>query len=89
MQAINGCQAALTSKIDSLQFEMGFMWRDYEKIRQRVDEAERRVGGTEDTVRDHTATLHTVQVRLKYLQARMKDSENWNRRNNLRIISLP
>lgn len=87
MQAINSCQAALPP--NSLQLEMGLMRRDYEKICQQVDEAVHHVGDTEDMVRDHTATLHTVQVRLKHLKARTEDTENRNQRNNLRIIGLP
>lgn len=55
MQAINGCQAALTTKIDSLQIQMGLLRKDYEKICRRVYEAERHVGDTEKTVTDHPA----------------------------------
>lgn len=89
MQAINGCQAALTTKIDSLQIEMGLMRKDSEKLRRWVDEVETRVGDMEEAVRDHTATLHTVQVLLKNLEAKSEDAENRNRHNNLRIIGLP
>lgn len=89
MQPINGCQAALTSKIDSLQIEMGLMRKDSEKLRRRVDEVETHVGDTEEVVRDHMATLHTLQIRLKHLEAKTEDAENRNWRNNLRIIGLP
>lgn len=58
-------------------------------MRQRVTEVERQVGDTEDMVRDHSASLHTLQVRVKHLEARAEDSESRNRRNNLRIIGLP
>lgn len=53
-----------------------------------MDEAERRVGAMEDSMRDHSATLHSVQVRLKHLESSAEDAENWNWRNNLRIIGL-
>lgn len=86
MQAITSCQTTLTSKIDSLQLEMCLMRKDYDKIRGRMDEAERRVGAAEDSVRDHSATHHSVQVRLKHLESRAEDAEN--RRNNLWIIGL-
>lgn len=86
MQAITGCQSALTLKIDSLQLEMGLIRKGIDKIRHRVKEAERQVGNTEDMVRDHTATLHSVQVRLKHLESRAEDAENRNQRKNLRIL---
>lgn len=89
MQAINSCQSALTSKFDSLQLEMGLIQRDINKIRGQVTEAECRVGDMEDRVRDHSATLHTMQVRLKHLESRAEDAKNRNRRNNLRILGLP
>ena len=60
MQAINGCQAALTAKIDSLQAEMGLMRRDQDKIRGRVTEVERRLGEAEDVLHDHMGTPHTA-----------------------------
>lgn len=88
MQAITGCQSAATSKIDSLQLEIGLIQRDNNKTRNRVTEAERRVGDKEDVVRDHTATLHTSQVRLKHLESRAEDAENRNQCNNLRILGL-
>lgn len=89
VQVIARCQATLTSKIDSLQMKMSLVQRDFDKIRGRVDEVERRVGDTKDIVRDHSATLHTVQQRLKHLESRAEDAENRNRRNNLRIVGLP
>lgn len=73
MQAITGCQSTFTSKIDSLQLEVSLMRKDYDKIRGQLDEVERRAGATEDTVRDHSATLHTVQVRLKHLESRAEE----------------
>lgn len=56
MQAITGCQTALTSKIDSLQLALGLIRKDIDKIHHRVTEAEHRIGDTQDSVRDHTAT---------------------------------
>lgn len=88
MQAITGCQITLTSKTDSLQLEMCLMRKDYDKICGQMDEAERRVGATEDSVRDHSAALHSIQVRLKHLKSRVEDAENRNQCNNLRIIGL-
>lgn len=92
MQAITGCQSSLstlTTKIDTVQLEIGLIRQDFEKVRQRVMEVERRVGDTEDTVKDHSASLHTLQVRVKHLESRAEDSENCNRCNNLRTIGLP
>lgn len=42
-----------------------------------------------DTVREHTGDLHTLKARVKALESCAEDTENQNRRNNLRIIDLP
>lgn len=92
MQAITGCQSSLstlTTKTDTYSWRLGSLGRNFEKVRQCVTEVERRVGDTEDTVRDHSASLHTLQVWVKHLESRAEDSENRNQRNNLRIIGLP
>lgn len=92
MQTITSCQSslsALTTKIDTIQLENGLIWQDFEKVRQRVTEVKCHVGDTEDMVRDHLASLKTLQVRVKHLEVKAEDSENQNRRNNLWIIGLP
>lgn len=92
MQAITGCQSSLstlTTKIDTVQLEVSRIRQEFDKIRQRVTETERRLGITEDLVCDHTASLHTLQVRVRSLESRAEDAENRNRRNNLRIVGLP
>lgn len=89
MQAIMGCQTTLTTKIEQMQLEMELIRRDMDKHRDRLTEADRRVGETEDTVRDHTTSLRTLQVKMKALESRAEDQENRNRRNNLRLVGLP
>lgn len=54
-----------------------------------MGEAERRVGETEDSIRDQRASIHTLQVKVKALESRAEDGENRSRRNNLRIVGLP
>lgn len=56
--------------------------QDFEKVHQSVTEVERWVGDMEDTVWDHSAFLHTLQVPLKHLESRAKVVENRNRWNN-------
>lgn len=89
MQAITECKTTLTEKIDFLQTDFGLLCRDMDKVRGRLGEAERRVGESEDSIRDHHATLDTLQVRIKALESRAEDSENRSRRNNLRVVGLP
>lgn len=89
MQAITGCQTTLTTKIEQMQSEMGLIRRDMDKYRDRLTEAERRVGDTVDTIREHGASLRILQVKMKMLESRAEDQENRNRRNNLRLVGLP
>lgn len=69
-------------KIFLMQTEIGLISRDMDKFRDRLTEAEWRVGDTEDSVRDHHASLHTLRVKVHW-NPRAEDSENRNRRNNL------
>lgn len=89
MQAITGCQSTLSNKIDTLQLEICLIRKEFDKVRHCLTEAEHQLGDTEDMVRDHSAHLKTLQVKVKHLKSRTEDAENRNRRNNLRIIGLP
>lgn len=89
MLAISGCQNTLTAKIDTLQTDFGLMRRDLDKMRDRMREAVRRVGESEDSIRDNRASIHTLQMKAKAFESRAKDSENRSRRNNLQLIGLP
>lgn len=86
MQAITGCQTTLTAKIEQMQMEMGLIRRNMDKYRNRLSEAERRVGDTEDTLRAHGNSLHTLQVKMKVMESHAEDQEN---RNNLCLVGLP
>lgn len=68
MAAIATCQTALTNKIEAVQLDVSLIRQDFDKLRTRVSEAEQRVGLAEDTVREHTASIRTLQTR----------SERWN-----------
>lgn len=89
MQAITGCQTTLTAKIEQIQMEVGLVRRDMDKFRDRLSETERRIGDTEDTLREHGASLRTLQIKMKTVETRAEDQENRNRRNNLRVVGLP
>lgn len=39
-------------------------------------------------VRDQGADIHVLNTKVKVLEARAKDAENLNRRNNLRVLGL-
>lgn len=87
-----GCQSTLSSlitKINTMQQEIGLIRQHFEKVCQCVMEVERQVGNTEHTACDHSASLHTLQVKVTHLESKAEDAENRNRRNNLRIIGLP
>lgn len=89
MQAISVYQTTLTAKIGTLQMDFGLLWRDMDKMRDRLGEAKRHVGDSEDSIRDNQASIHTLQVKMKALKSWAEDSENRSRRNNLRVLGLP
>lgn len=60
-----------------------------DRYRDRLSEAERRVGDTEDTLRAHGDSLHTLQDKMKVMESWAENQENWNRRNNLCLVGLP
>lgn len=80
--------STLTIKIDTVQLEISLIWQDFDKICPRVTEIEHRLGDTEDTIHGHSASKHTLQVRVCSLESRAEDTVNHNRQNNLRIIGL-
>lgn len=88
MQAINTCQTTLAGKIDTVQLEMGLIHKDMDKFQTRLTEVEHRMGDTEDLLRDHSTSLHTLTTKVRALEYRAEDAENHNRRNNLCIIGL-
>lgn len=89
MQAIATCQTTLTGKIECMQLDISLIRRDIDCFCSRLTETERRVGEAEDTLQIHGVSLHTLQTKMKTLEAHAEDAENRNRRNNLRIVGLP
>lgn len=89
MAAITSCQATLTNKIEAVQLDVGLIRQDLDKLCSRVSEVEQCVGQTEDTVMEHTASIRTLQTKVRTLEFNVDDDENRNRRNNLRILGMP
>lgn len=89
MQAITDCKSTLTGKIDSLQLELALIRKDVDTVQSRITTVEHRVSDTEDMLHDHAASLHTLKAKVKCLESCTEDTENRNRRNNLRIMGLP
>lgn len=58
MKAISGCQVTFTAKIDSLQIHNGLIWRDMEKFRNQLTDAECHL---EDTVRAFGPAAYPLQ----------------------------
>lgn len=89
MAAIASCQATLTNKIEAVQFDVGLIRQDLDKIRARVSVVEQRVGQAVDTITEQNTSIRTLQSKVRALEYKMDDAENRNRRNNLRIMGLP
>lgn len=81
MAATATCQATLTNKIEAVQLDVGLIRQDLDKLHSRVSEVEHQVGQMEDTVVGHTASLCTLQTKIKALEYKVDNAEN--RRNNL------
>lgn len=73
MKAIAGCQVTFTAKIDSLQIDTGLICRDMEKFRNQLTDA---VLHLEDTVREHSAQLHTLYTKVRSLEFKAENAEN-------------
>lgn len=89
MAAIALCQTALTNKIEAVQLDVSLIRQDFDKLRARVSDAEQRVRLTEDTVTEHTASICTLQMKVRALEYKVDNAENRNRRNNLHIVGMP
>ncbi|KAM9316326.1 vomeronasal type-2 receptor 26-like [Gastrophryne carolinensis] len=89
MAAIASCQNALTTKFHTLQEQFNYFRHDLNKIRDRTGENERRIGEAEDRLSAQVGELATLRRQVTVLLGRAEDSENRNRRNNVRILGLP
>ncbi|XP_068111018.1 uncharacterized protein [Hyperolius riggenbachi] len=89
MEAIQNCQAALTSKIDTIEAGFSLLRHDVSKLRDRTKELEARTSTAEDTLQHHRVVVPGALQRLTQLESRAEDAENRNRRNNLRIVGIP
>lgn len=87
MAAIATFQAALTSKIEAVQLDVGILHQDMDKVGSQPS-SERRLGQAEDTVSQHTTALRSLQTKIWALEYKAEDAENHNRKNNLRIVGL-
>lgn len=82
------CQTTLTTKIDAVQLDIGLIQQDLNKMRVCLTAVEQRVGHLKDIVVEHSTSLHTLQTKMLAMEYWAEDAENWNRRNNLRIVGL-
>lgn len=87
MAAIATFQAALTSKIEAVQLDVGILHQDMDKVGSQPS-SEWRLGQAEDTVSQHTTALRSLQTKIWALEYKAEDAENRNRKNNLRIVGL-
>ncbi|KAM9320225.1 LOW QUALITY PROTEIN: X-linked retinitis pigmentosa GTPase regulator [Gastrophryne carolinensis] len=89
MAAITNCQSVLTAKFDNLQEQLNYFKHDLDKMRDRAQESERRIGETEDGLSTVTVAVESLKRQVKILTDRAEDAENRCRRNNIRIIGIP
>lgn len=89
LEAISLCQSTLTTKIEEVKVDISLIRHDMTKLRERVTEAETRIGWVEDTLYPMQNSQEDLQRQLQQLAQKHDDLENRARRSNLRFIGLP
>lgn len=89
LDAIATLQGTLTAKKDEVKIDISLLRQDLSKVKDRVTEAETRIGAAEDILHPLTHTTEDLQRQIQQLHAHQDDMENRLRRCNLRFIGLP
>lgn len=86
MDVIRAWKDTLTVTFDVMATDIGLIRHDMDKFRSRVSEAEECISHLEDSTRSDSRELQTLQIEVKALQEKAKDTENRLRCNNIRIL---
>ncbi|XP_041430045.1 NIMA-related kinase 6 S homeolog isoform X1 [Xenopus laevis] len=89
LAAITSSHTSTTAQLESIKVDTSLLRQDLQALRERTTEAEGRISTIEDTIAPYSDIISTLQQKVATLTARAEDSENRNRRNNLRIVGLP
>lgn len=87
--AADGTAFTLTTKIEEVKVDISLIRHDMTKLRERVTEAETRIGQAVDTLYPLQHSYEDLQRQLQQLAQKHDDLENRSRRSNLRFIGLP
>lgn len=89
IEAIAASKSELMGRIDLLASECNLIRHDLDKIRGRLTTAEDRISEMEDTSHSQGSQLMELKEMVGTLQCRADDSEDHQRRNNVRVVGLP
>lgn len=89
LDAVSLCQTTLTSRIEEVKVDISLIRQDMHKLRERVTEAERRVGQVEDDIPPLQITTERLQHQLNVVLSKQDEMENRLHRCNLRFVGLP
>lgn len=76
-------------KVEHLASEFTLIRHDLDKIRGRLFEAEGRISTVEDQQGSHSSQITELQSLVNTLFHKVDDTENRQRRNNIRVVGLP
>lgn len=89
LSAIEGFKSLIMVRIDHPASECTLIRHDLDKMRGRITEAEEQIGMVEDQQGTHTVQIAELKSLVSSLVHKMDDAENRQRRNNIRVVSLP
>lgn len=87
--AIDASKVALMVRINHLASECMLIRHDLDKMRGRMSTEKGSISDVEDPTTYHTAQLTDLQDMVRALQNRADDTEDQQRRNNVRVVGLP
>lgn len=89
MNEINGFRNETAGNFQALRKEVSDVKENTEKLQMRMNEAEQRIAQNEDRDIELTKVLFHTMRKQKQLEDKCEDLESRERRNNLRIYSVP
>lgn len=89
LEAITFCRTSLTAQIEEVKMDISLIRQDFQKLRDRVKEAETRLSTVEDAIPPLLTSSDRVQRQIHQLLTKQDDRENRLRRCNIRLIGLP
>lgn len=89
LEAIASYQTTLTLKIEKVKVDMSLISQDFQKMRDRVREAENRLDNVKDSLPFLQDVSYCLQLQVSQILQKKANMENRLFRSNLYFIGLP